>query len=640
MLSLPTQTESGLIESPHFWRTPTVLTLGGAGLLLLSSLLFSLEGTSELVSDGLLWAAAVLGIVTLGYKAVQKLVFRRVVGTDLLMSAAAAGLALAGEPLGAATLAVLYSVSKATKRYTKAHTRTAARELTNLLPERALVKHGGRERSIPAKDLVAGDIFFVKPGQPVPTDGEILVGGGRIDETPYRGERAFAEKGPNSAIFAGSVNGDSSLMAVATKDFVENSISQRARMVLEAKKSKSRGQRLVERFGALYSPAVLAASVLLAVLPPLLFGTPWGPWLLNATVFLIAASPCALTFSVPMTGVAALASGARRGVLIKGGEHLTDLAEVRAVVVDEVSTFTEGEPYVTDVVALVPNLSHEEIVGITAAVESLSERPGPGAVVRHAKARGVTPVPISNVRSLAGGGTTALLKDEAFYVGGSSLFTERLKLPLGAAQKIIERLHAEGKTVIVLGDQKRLLGLLALRVPLRKNAVKAVRALHDAGVEKVVMLTRDDEAAARAVASELGVDEVHAVVDAEDKAAKVRELNARFGRVAMVGRSATDVPALTEASVGIALGPPGAGAAEEAANVVLTAGNLEHLAFAINHARRHERVSAQSMVLSGVTVAALLVGVAGGWFPPLATVIGHELGEFVAIGSSLRLLRA
>jgi len=284
--------------------------------------------------------------------------------------------------------------------------------------------------------------------------------------------------------------------------------------------------------------------------------------------------------------------------------------------------------------------SIHELLALAAGIERRSEHPLARAILRRAEAEGVAPVELQHFRALTGAGAPARRDGTTFYVGSPDLFHSRLGVSLDCAWDDVSRLQAEGKTVVVVGDEKAPWGVIALRDNLRPNAKRAIEALHAAGVEKVAMLTGDNERTARAIAAELGIDEVYAELKPEDKVAKVRELSERYGHVAMVGDGVNDAPALAEATVGVAMGAAGADVALETADVALMADDLEKLAYGLRLARRNQSVVRQNLALSALVIGALVVGAVAGAFTLTIAVLGHEISEFVVIGGGLRMLRS
>ncbi|KXJ98009.1 MAG: copper-exporting ATPase [Acidobacteria bacterium OLB17] len=643
-LGFPAQEGRALAAQPAPWRNPKVITSAVSGILLLVGFLLGFTGIPEIVSTVIYIAAILVGGYYFGREAVEELIYEREVGIELLMSIAAIVAAMLGLPGEGAMLVFLYSISEAAEGYTEEKTRGAIKALMDLTPKMALVKRDGREAEIPVEDLNVGDIFIVKPGQSVATDGEVSVGESSVNQAPVTGESVPVEKSIGDTVFAGSINGEGALEVRATKTFADNTIARIIHMVEEAQEQKGRSQRFIERFGKRYSPAVLLVGLLIGIVPPLVFGSDWTTWIVRATVFIVAAAPCALAISIPITLVASLGTGARNGVLIKGGLYVEELAKVTVVAFDKTGTITRGEPEVTDFLPLQKSgdrdgFSPQEILAIAAGIERRSQHPLAQAVLRYTDEQSVAPKEISDFRSLTGAGASARVDGSSVYIGNPDLFQNRLGIDLKVASADISRLQAEGKTVVVVGNEGEAWGLLAIRDNVRSNARQAIRALHAAGVEKVVMLTGDNPRTAEAIAREVGIDEFYADLKPEDKVVRVRELSKRYGHVAMIGDGVNDAPALAEATVGIAMGAAGTDVALETADVALMADDLEKLVYALRLARRNQSVVNQNLVLSAFVITVLVIGAVAGLFSLPIAVLGHETSEFIVIGSGLRMLR-
>mgnify|MGYP001199853429 FL=1 len=644
-LGFPPQKGMEMAEQVKPWRNPKVITSVISGVLLLVGWLIGFGNAPVLISTIIFIAAIVIGGYYFGREAIEELIFERKIGIELLMLVAAVVASAMGEVLEGAMLVFLYSLSEAAEGYTEEKTRAAIKALMDLAPKVALVRRDGREIEIPVEELMVGDVFIVKPGQSMATDGEVLVGSSSVNQAPVTGESVPVEKQVGDSVFAGSINGEGALEVRATKTFADNTIARIITMVEEAQEKKGKSQRFIERFGARYSPIVLLIGILVAVLPPLFFSADWVTWITRATVFIVAAAPCALVISIPITLVASLGTGARNGVLIKGGVYVEELAKVKVIAMDKTGTLTRGEPEVTDVVLFRQNPdrltnSQQEFLAVAAGIERRSGHPLAQAIVRHVEAQGVQPAELADFRSLTGAGASARLDGHTVYVGSPDLLLSKLGISLEHAWDDINHLQGEGKTVVLLGDEQAPWGMIAIRDNIRPNAQKAIDAMHAAGAEKVVMLTGDNERTAQAIAHELGIDEVYADLKPEDKAVKVRELTARYGHVAMVGDGVNDAPALAEATVGVAMGAAGTDVALETADVALMADDLEKLAYALRLAKRNQSVVNQNLVLSAVVISVLIIGAVGGWFTLPIAVLAHEISEFVVIGSGLRMLKS
>jgi len=641
-LGFPALQGRDMVAPPKLWRNPQVLASAASGVLLLVGWLIAVAGGPEPASLVIYTSAVFVGGHYFGREAVEELIFARRIGIELLMSVAAVAALILGQAAQAAMLVFLYSISEALEGYTEARTRSAIQALMDLTPKRALVRRDGREVEIAAEEIQVGDVFLVKPGQAVPTDGEVIHGQSSVNQAPVTGESLPVEKAVNDTVFAGSINGEGSLEVRATKSFAENTISRIIEMVEEAQEKKGKSQRFIERFGARYSPVVLLIGVLIAIAPPLFSGA-WASWVIRATVFIVAAAPCALVISVPITSVASLGTGARNGVLIKGGVHLEELAKVKVVALDKTGTITCGEPDVTDVLYpiedAVTSRSKSDVLAVAAGIERLSQHPLAMAIVRHAEAQGVAPADMQDFRSLTGAGASARFNDSMVYIGKSDFFQKELQLDLEPVKGMIERLQGDGKTVVLIGDEQDVWGLIAIRDNVRPNVRPAIDGLRAMGVKAVVMLTGDNECTARAIARQIGIDEYYADLTPEDKVSKVRELAQRHGHVVMVGDGVNDAPALAEASIGVAMGAAGTDVALETADVALMADDLEKLVYALQLARRNRAIVSQNLVLSAIVIATLVVGAVWGFCSLPMAVLGHEISELLVIGNGLRMLQ-
>ena len=619
------------------WRNPRVVTSAASGLLLAAGFVGGYVGLPETVATLLYVLAVIVGGYYFGREAIEELFSEREIGIEFLMATAAIVAGLMGQWLEAATLVFLYSISEAAEGYTGERARQAVRALMDLSPKTALVRRGNAETRVPVETLQVGDVFIVLSGEAMATDGEVIDGRSSVNQAPVTGESVPVEKSLGDKVFAATINGEGALTVKATATFVNNTIARIIQLVEQAQASKGRSQRFIERFGRRYSPAVLAVGVLLAVIPPL-FGFGWTEWVTRATVFIVAAAPCALVISIPITLVAALGTAGRNGVLIKGGVHLENLAKIRVMALDKTGTLTWGRPEVTDIVALNGH-AERAVLEPAAAIESRSQHPLARAILARAKAQGIDPAPSDEFRALTGSGARGLVGGEQFYVGNPNLFSG-LGLPLGDALPVVERLQQEGKTVVLVGTAREIRGLIAVADPLRSGAAQAVAGLKRAGIAKVVMLSGDNVLAAHAIARQVGIDAVYAELSPEAKTERVRALHAQYGQVAMVGDGVNDAPALAAAQVGIAMGAAATDVALETADVALMGDDLSRLPYLIEFSHRTWRVILQNLALSVVVIGGLVVGAINGVFTLPVAVLAHEISEFVVIGSGLRMLRS
>ena len=622
---------------PPPWRNPPVVTSATSGLLLAIGFFGGKLGLAALPETGLYLLAVIIGGWYFGREAFEELVKEREIGIELLMSVAAIVAGLMGQWAEAAMLVFLYSISEAAEGYTEERTRHAIRALMDLAPKTALVVRDGKETRIPVEQLQVGDVFIVYPGEAVATDGEIVDGRSSLNQAPVTGESVPVEKTVGETVFAATLNGEGALTVRVTKTTADNTLARIIQLVEEAQASKGHSQRFIERFGRRYSPAVLGIGILLALVPGLL-GLDWQEWLTRATVFIVAAAPCALVISIPITLVAAIGTAGRKGILVKGGVHLENLAKVRVVALDKTGTLTLGQPRVTEIVPL-NGQSEADVLSAAAALEARSQHPLARAVLDRATEQGIEAIAAEDFQSLTGAGATGRINGEQFYIGSPMLFVEK-QVALTESEARIEALQAAGNTVVVIGTGQAAHGLIAIADPLRPEAADAIAGLKRAGIHKVIMLTGDNPRTAQAIAAQAGIDEVFADLKPEDKTQKVKELDQQYGRVAMVGDGVNDAPALAAAHVGIAMGAAGTDVALETADVALMADDLSRMPYLIRFSRRNWGVIRQNLALSVVVIGSLIVGAVSGVFSLPVAVLAHEVSEFVVIASGLRMLRA
>ena len=620
-----------------WWRYPLLRNGLVAGAL--AAIGFLLESRELLVP----WGPRALYLIAMplaGYhwarEAIEELVREREVGIDLLMLAAMVGASLLGLLNEAAALAVLYAIAEGLEDYTYARTRTAIRALLSLAPKTARVLRGGTESDLPAESVVVGDRFLVRPGEAFATDGVIRVGRSTVDESAVTGESLPVEKETGDPVYAGTLNQLGAIEVEATAAFVDNTLSKVIHLVEAAQSEKGRAQQWVERFGRRYSPAVLAASAAL-LLVPLLFSLPFAEWARRAVVLLVAAAPCALVISTPIAMTAGIARAGRRGILVKGGAHLEHLAQIRIVAFDKTGTLTEGRPRVTDTTAF--GVSRGRLLAIGAGLERFSEHPLARAIVDEAAERGIEPLEATDSRALAGAGTEAIVDAETWYVGSPALFRTRGH-DLSLYESLISCLEEEGKTTILVGTDRVIAGVIALRDTLRATAARAVRELREAGLH-VAMLTGDNPRTASAVAALVGIDDVQASLKPDDKLRAIAAYEERApGAVLMVGDGVNDAPALAAATCGIAMGAIGSDAAIEAADVALMSSDLTKVSEALALARQVRDVSRQNIVFSIALLAVLIPAALFDVLGVAAAVVAHEVGELIAVANGLRAGRA
>ncbi len=577
----------------------------------------------------------ILGVVIGGYywfrEGVEELVEEHHINISILMAFATVASAALGLWEEAAFLSFLYGAAEGIEEYTNAKTRGSIRKLLDLVPKEATLLETGREKKVLATDLNVGDRFLVRPGESIPTDGVVIKGASTVDESPVTGESVPVTKQEGMKVFAGTMNKEGAMEVRATASFNECSVAKTIHMVEEAQEQKGRSQQFIERFGNIYSPLILSFALLLMIIP-IVAGLDVNDWATRAVVFIVAAAPCALVMSTPVSIATAIGKSGRRGVLIKGGVHVENLGKVKVVAFDKTGTLTKGNLAVTDVIGLTK--SDVEVLHLAHCVERTSEHPIATAVNIRGETCPLEPVEATDFRALIGLGAQANIENETIYVGQPELF-ERNGISTSITKEI-QKLRSEGKTAIIVGNPDTIYGLIALKDEPRPEAKKMIDDLHAMGI-RTVMLTGDNEVTARAIAIDLGIDEVRAGLKPEDKIAAIKELRSKYGEVAMIGDGINDAPALAEATVGIAMGAAGTDAAIEAADVALMADDLSKVPYALRIGRRSNHLGRQNIVFALSVLAIMIPSALIGILSVALAVVFHEASELIAVGNGLRV---
>lgn len=621
-------------QRSYWQRHKRGIISGLAGLALVLGWFFQLAGEPPVSITFYLAAAATGSAYTVrkAFFSLKKFHF----DMNVLMVVAVTGAVLIGEWAEAAVVAFLFSVSNTLESYTMEKARQSIRELMNIAPRDALIRRNNREIVMPVDQIRVGDIMIVRPGEKIAMDGRVVRGSSCVNQAPITGESIPAEKDVGDEVFAGTVNQDGALEVEVTKLVSDTTISKIIHMVEEAQSRRAPSQAFVDRFAAVYTPIVLFLAAGIALIPPLVFGSPWGSWIYRGLALMVVSCPCALVVSTPVALVAAIGNAARNGVLIKGGVYLEETGALSAVAFDKTGTLTTGEPTVTDVVA-VGSSDNVQVLAIAASIEQLSEHPLARAIVARAREKQINLVRPEGFKAIAGKGARVRFSGEEYIIGSPRLF-EDAGIPIAEIAPEIERLQEQGKTVMVCGTERGAVGLLAVADRIRESSRMAIRELKRAGV-RTVMLTGDNTATAQAVAGQAGVDEFEAELLPEHKVDAVQRLLARYKKVAMVGDGINDAPALAMATVGIAMGGVGTDVALETADIALMADDLLRLPFTIRLSRAALRVIKQNIFFAlAVKLLAVLL-VFPGWLTLWLAILADMGASILVTLNGIRLLR-
>jgi Zn2+/Cd2+-exporting ATPase len=641
-------TEANATEPQHRgWRSAVTVASGlllGAGFAVQlltdgwSSVLGASESPPSLVVRAMFIASAIIGgsiVLSKAWLALR----RERLDMNVLMIVAVAGAIGIGEFSEAATVAFLFAVSLALEAWSVGRARRAVEALMTLTPDTARVlRPDGSEITQPASEVNVGDTLVVRPGEKFPLDGRVLKGETTVNQAPITGESVPVAKRPGDDVFAGTINQDGAVEVVTTKRADDSTLARIIRLVTDAQRKRAPTEQWVETFARRYTPGVMALAVAVMLLPPLVAGASWSHWFYQGLVLLVIACPCALVISTPVSFVAALASAAHQGVLIKGAGYLELASRLRALALDKTGTLTAGRPEVKEVVALSGHTEHETLE-IAAAIEARSQHPLAEAIVRHAESLGLKPKPADDFQAIGGKGATAKLDGETVWIGSHRAFEQRGEETPELHDRM-EQLAARGNSVVVIAAHDHVCGLIALGDQIRPNAKDALAAMHKAGIKQLVMLTGDNPSVAKKVAAEVGLDDVRAELLPEDKVTAIEELVARHHIVGMIGDGVNDAPAMARASLGIAMGAAGTDAALETADIALMSDDLSRVAWLIAHSHRTLRIIRQNITASlGVKAVFVLLTILG--HATLWLAIAADMGvSFAVVFNALRLLHS
>ena len=579
--------------------------------------------------------AYVIGGYAKAKEGITETIKSRKLNVEILMILAAIGSAIIGYWVEGAILIFIFAMSGALETYAmnKSHREISA--LMELQPEEAWLVRGGFEPiKVAVSELTPGDHVLVKPGERIPVDGVIFKGQSTIDEAAITGESMPVTKEVGTDVFAGTVNLNGTLTIKVTKRSDETMFQKIIKLVESAQSEKSPSQQFIERFESIYVKIVLIVVLLMLFVPHYAFGWDWSTTFYRAMVLLVVASPCALVASVMPATLAAISNGARNGILFKGGIHLEHIGNIKLLAVDKTGTLTEGTPVVTDFIVR-EDVTTEDALAVLATIEGQSTHPLAQAISRYANEQEIALLKDVSIKDIPGHGIEGIVNNIKYKVGKPDFVVreEAENFSNGA----LNRLAAEGKTVIFIRDDNGILALAAMKDTVREEAKKAVNALKNHGIH-VVMLTGDNEHTAKVIAKEAGVSDYVAECLPETKVEYIKKYNKQYEQVGMVGDGINDAPALATASVGIAMGD-GTDVALETADIVLMKNNLTKIEYAIRMSRKMQRIVKQNMFFS---ISVIILLVISNFFQainlPLG-VIGHEGSTILVILNGLRMLR-
>ena len=638
-IGLPGINERAQLQPLHNPHRRLLISTGLSAILLALGLIANPLGIPHTVTTALFLASMLIGGWHIAAKAWRAV---KLVSLDMnfLMAIASIGAIAIGQYAEGAAVVLLFSVSLLIESLSLDRTRRAIHTLLNVSPPIATVIRNRIEITLPVEEITVGETIIIRPGERIPLDGEVSGGQSSVDEAPVTGESRPALKRKGDPVYAGSFNQRGALEVRVLKKVNDSTIARIIHLVEDAQSRKAPSQTLIEKFARVYTPAVFSLAIVIAGAPPLFFGLSFEEWLYRALVLLVIACPCALVISTPVTLVSALANAAHHGILVKGGKHLETLARIRAVAFDKTGTLTEGQLTVTDIVPL-NTVPASEILRITAAAEMKSEHHLAEALLRKAASESIelTDCVTEEFSAITGKGIRTKVNGKTYVVGNHQL-VEEIEICSPAVEKVLDHLESQGKTVVILSDDVQVLGAIAVADRIRSESKQIVRLLHDLGVQRVVLLTGDNQGTAAAVAAELQLDEMKAGLLPEQKLESIRELRTRCGSVAMVGDGINDAPALAAADVGIAMGGIGSDTALETADVALMTDDISRVPYTISLGKKTLEIIKQNVVLALLTKGVFLVlgvcGLSSLWL----AILADDGAALLVILNGLRLLKS
>lgn len=622
-------------RATSWWQEPRILTLSACGITILSALILEhIFGISHRAASFLYATATLIGGY---YPAKMGLAALKALTPNIrtLMVAGAAGTMGLGLWEEAALLVFIYSLGDVLEAYATDRVRGAVRALMELAPKEALVRRNGKEALLNVEDVIVGDTIIIKPAERIPLDGKVVRGSSSVDQSPITGESIPVAKGQGNDVFAGSINQRGSIEIVVTKPFEDTTLGKIIHYVEEAETKKSSYQRFGETFGRYYTPSMFALSLLVIAIPTAFVGD-FSHWFYRGLVVLVVSCSCGIALSIPVSVVAAIANAARRGVLIKGGAHLEAASHLKAIAFDKTGSLTVGKPVLTDIIVS-EGLTEDTILKLAASIENRSEHVLSDVILNKARERGISINEVDEFEAIPGLGAKSKIDGETYHIGSMTL-CKKLGVLTPEAEEEIKNLEKQGKTVILLMDEKGLIGVFAVRDELRTETKESLKRLKALGIKAIIMLTGDNEQVAKAISEDAGVDRYMAQLLPEEKVEAIKSLKGDYGFVGMVGDGVNDAPAMVVSDIGIAMGAAGTDVAIETGDVVLMSDDLLKIPYVLDLSRRAVNNIRQNIALSLAVIIFLVPMALIGGIGLVPGILINEIGGLLVIVNGLRLL--
>lgn len=603
------------------------------------ALLLAFIGANTIVPEAIVSILCAASIVIGGYKPARGAFYsikNRSLDMNVLMTAAVIGAVLIGEWLEGATVVWLFALGNMLQNRSMEKTRQSISSLMDLTPAEAYVRVNEKVVKKQVEEVAIGEVCIVKAGSRIPLDGVVIAGESSVNQASITGESIPVDKQSGDAVYAGTLNEEGTLDIKVTKLASDSTLVKIIQLVEEAQEKRAPTEAFVDKFARVYTPIVFIVALLVMFIPPFFSLGTWYEWLYRGLELLVIACPCALVISTPVAIVSAIGNAARHGVLIKGGAFLEAAGAISAIAFDKTGTLTEGKPKVSSVIPL--TTSKEELLSIARALEQYSTHPIARAIADYTEQLDHKEPTIEHFINLPGKGVSAQLNSQCYYAGNEKLFRE-LDIVLEPFVSQLKTMKQEGKSVVIIGTEKDILGLIAVSDSLRHSSAHVIKALEATGVEKIVMLTGDHEGTAEHIAKQIGIKHYQANLLPDKKMSAIKKLQAQGHNVAMIGDGVNDAPALATAELGIAMGGAGSDTAMDTADIVLMADSLDKLPHTVKLSRKALHIIKQNIWFSLIVKATALLLI----FPNILTlwmaVISDTGAALIVILNSMRLLR-
>jgi len=621
-------------EPSSLWNAKRIVIVVISSVLFFIGLIFGFVFRWRFLAEIFFSATVIISGYSIAREGFLSLLFRRKLSINFLIITAAIGSFFIGHGEEGAAVVFLFYIAEFLEVYAGERAKRSIASLMEIASEVATVKKDGKEVKVPIDEVEVDERIVVRPGEKIPLDGVVINGISSVDQSPITGESVPVTKHAGDEVYAGTINNEGFLEIKVTRKSDETLLSRIVKFVEEAQKKKSSTERFIDKFSKYYTPSVMLLAVIVATVPTFVFRFPFDEWFYKALVLLVVSCPCALAISTPVAMVSAITSAAKNGVLIKGSNYVEEMSKVKVCAFDKTGTLTEGNLEVTDIISL--GRSKESVLDVSASLEALSEHPIAKAIVEKAKNKKVKLMAVRNFKAIAGKGVTGEINGNTYYVGSKRMFSGlKLSLPEG----YIEKLEDEGKTVVIVGTAKEIIGLIAVMDKVRDTTVETISKLREMGIE-TMMITGDNERTARAVAKKIGISEYYAELLPEDKVKMIQKLSNNHGHVIMVGDGVNDAPALASANVGIAMGAIGSDVALETADIALMQDDLSKLPYLVRLSEKTLKIVKENVLVSilikGSFAVLVFPGLVTLW---LAVAVGDMGLSLAVILNAMRLSR-